>query len=258
MKRPAVPAAIHTPGDVAKIRIVTAIVLLALYEGVARSGLLYKDVVPSLLAVMQALLIFLGTGDSYRHLGVTAFEIVIGFGLGTIAGVALGVSFGLWRLLGEVLDPWVHYLAPTPKIIFLPVLILLFGVGIGSKIAMGTIGAFFPVVVATYAGMRLVQPVLLKVAKSFQASTWQVVKMIYAPSLVVPVIGAMRIGLGASIIGTLLAEIKMSRAGLGYLIVQDYSLLRIPEMYSLLIVVMVIALIANAGMAYLGNWLGNN
>lgn len=245
-----------TLDDVTKIRIATAIVLFALYEGIARSGLLYKDVVPSLLAIAQALLAWVSTGDSYRHLGVSAFEIAAGFGIGTLAGVALGVAFGLWRLLGEVLDPWTHYLAPAPKIIFFPVLVLFFGDGMGSKMAMGAIGAFFPVVVATYAGMRLVPSVRVKVARSFQASTWQMVKLIYAPSLVVVVIGAMRIGLGASIIGTLLAEIKMSRAGLGYLIVQDYSFLRVPEMYSLLIVVMVIALAANAGMAWLGKRLG--
>lgn len=245
-------------GEVARIRVVSAIALLALYECVARSGVVYEGVVPPLPAVARALMAFLATADSYAHLGITALEIVIGFGIGTATGIGLGVAFGLWRLLGAVLDPWVHYLAPTPKIIFLPVLILLFGVGIGSKIAMGAIGAFFPVVVATYSGMRLVQPVLLKVARSFQASTWQTVRMIYAPSLVVPVIGAMRIGLGASIIGTLLAEIKMSRAGLGHLIVQDYSMLRVPEMYSLLIVIMVIALAANAGMAALGKLLGRS
>lgn len=251
MTRPGIAA-----GEVARIRVITAIVLLALYECVARSGVVYEGVVPPLPAIARALTAFLATADSYAHLGITALEIVIGFVIGTAAGIGLGVAFGLWRLLGAVLDPWVHYLAPTPKIIFLPVLILLFGVGIGSKIAMGAIGAFFPVVVATYSGMRLVQTVLLKVARSFQATTWQTVRMIYAPSLVVPVIGAMRIGLAASIIGTLLAEIKMSRAGLGHLILQDYSMLRVPEMYSLLLVIMAIALLANAGMAALGRLLG--
>lgn len=258
LKSPPGAAVSRRPGEVATIRIATAIVLLVSYEGIARSGLLYKDVVPSLLSIARALLTWVTTGDSYRHLGVSAFEITIGFGIGTLAGVSLGVAFGLWRLLGEVLDPWTHYLAPAPKIIFFPVLILFFGDGIGSKIAMGAIGAFFPVVIATYAGMRLVPSVRVKVARSFQASTWQMVRLIYAPSLVVVVLGAMRIGLGAAIIGTLLAEIKMSRAGLGYLIVQDYSFLRVPEMYSLLIVIMAIALAANAGMAYLGRRFGRN
>lgn len=238
-------------GTVARIRLVSALAIVGAYEGLARSGLLYQDVLPSLVAVLRALFALVGTADFYRHLGATVLEIALGFGIGTGLGLALGIAFGVWRLLGETLDPWVHYLAPTPKIVFLPVLILVFGTGMGSKIAMGAIAAFFPVVVATFAGMRLVRPVLIKVARSFQASTWQIVRMIHAPSLLLAVIGAMRIALGATIIGTLLAEFKMSREGLGYLIVQDYNALRVPEMYSLLLIVFVLALAANACMGWL-------
>src|SRR3546814_3895199 len=95
-------------------------------------------------------------------------ELLAAFALGTLAGIAVGISFGLWRLLGEVLDPWVHYLAPTPKIVFLPIVVLFFGTGMGSKIAMGTVSAFFPVAVATFAAMRFVRPVFLKVAVTLQ------------------------------------------------------------------------------------------
>ena len=239
-------------GNVARIRIVTGVGLLMFYELVARSGLLYGAVVPSLLDIVWALMNLLGSTAFYPHLMATVVEVVAGFLIGTCLGLMLGISFGLWRLLGEVLDPWIHYLAPTPKIIFLPILILLFGAGMGSKIAMGAVSAFFPVVVATYAGMRLVRPVLIRVATSFQATSWQLIKMIYLPSLIAPAISAMRIGLGATIIGTLLAEIKMSREGIGFLIALDYSFLRVPEMYSLLIVVFVLALLANSGMELLG------
>lgn len=239
--------------EAARIRLVTAVLVLAGYELLARSGLLFEGVVPSLLAIAGALLEVVATADFYRHLGVTIFEIAAGFSLGTLAGIVIGIAFGLWRLLGRALDPWVHYLAPTPKIIFLPILVLAFGAGVGSKIGMGTISAFFPVAVATFAGMRLVRPVLVRVATSFQASTWQLVRLVYLPSLVAPVIGAMRIGLGAAIIGTLLAEIKMSQAGLGYLIIQDYNFFRIPQMYALLVIVFLLAWAANAGMERLGS-----
>jgi ABC-type nitrate/sulfonate/bicarbonate transport system permease component len=205
------------------------------------------------MAIGQALVVLVIKGEFYQHLGITMAEMVIGFSIGAFSGMALGICFGLWRFLGETLDPWVHYLAPTPKIIFLPVLVLAFGAGMGSKIAMGAVSAFFPVVVATFAGMRLVRPVLIRVATTFQASTWQIVRLVYLPSLVGPVLGAMRIGLGATIIGTLLAEIKMSRAGLGYLIIQDYNFFRIPEMYAMLIVIFALAWLANSGMEHLAN-----
>jgi NitT/TauT family transport system permease protein len=242
--------------EVLRIRLLTAIGLLVAYEALAQSGLLYKGVIPSLLAIGKSLVLVLANGEFYGHLGLTIFEMAVGFSIGTCTGLTLGIAFGLWRMLGETLDPWVHYLAPAPKIIFLPVLVLAFGAGVGSKIAMGSISSFFPVVVATYAGMRLVRPVLIRVATSYQASTWQIVRYVYLPSLVAPVIGAMRIGLGATIIGTLLAEIKMSRAGLGYLIIQDYNFFRIPEMYALLVIIFALAWLANSGMEHLGNKLG--
>lgn len=238
--------------EVARVRLVTALLLLAGYEILAQSGLLYKGVVPSLFAIGSALLETATTADFYNHLGITVFEIVAGCAFGSFAGFVLGIVFGLWRFLGRVLDPWVHYLAPTPKIIFLPILVMAFGAGVGSKIGMGAISAFFPVAVATFAGMLLVRPVLIRVAASYHASTWQIVRMVYLPSLVAPVLSAMRIGLGAAIIGTLLAEIKMSRAGLGYLIIQDYNFFRIAEMYALLIVVFLLAWLANSGMERLG------
>ncbi len=243
--------------DVTRIRVATCVILLLAYEGIARSGLLYQDVVPSLLSIFRALGMVLITGDFYFHLGVTMIELLAAFALGTLAGIAVGISFGLWRLLGEVLDPWVHYLAPTPKIVFLPIVVLFFGTGMGSKIAMGTVSAFFPVAVATFAAMRLVRPVFLKVAVTLHASTWQTVRLVYLPSLVAPVVGAMRIGLGATVIGVLLAETKMSRSGLGNLIAQDYSFFRIPEMYSLLIVVFFIAWAGNAAMEALSRRLSH-
>lgn len=233
------------------IRVVTALLLLAGYEAVARSGLLYQDVVPTLHSIGGALVNLFANGEFYYHLGVTLLELAAAFAIGTTVGLGLGIAFGLWRLFGEVFDPWVHYLAPTPKIIFLPIVVLFFGTGVSSKIALGALSAFFPVAVATFAAMLLVRPVLIKVAMTLQASTWQTVRLVYLPSLVVPVIGAMRIGLGATVIGVLLAEIKMSRAGLGNLIAQDYDFFRIPEMYALLIVVFAIAWAGNSVMEYL-------
>ncbi|WP_425417613.1 ABC transporter permease [Oricola indica] len=243
--------------ETTRIQLVTAIVLLAAYEGIAQSGLLYQDVVPSLIAIVRALFALVTTGEFYFHLSVTVIEITVAFLIGTFIGVTAGICFGLWRLLGEVLDPWVHYLAPTPKIIFLPITVLFFGTGISSKIAMGSLSAFFPVAVATYAAMRLVRPVLVRVAKSFNATTWQTVRFVYLPSLVMPVISSMRIGLGATVIGVLLTEIKMSQVGLGNLIVQDYNFFRIPEMYSLLLVIFAVAWAGNTGMELLAKRLSH-
>ncbi len=134
-----------------------------------------------------------------------------------------------------------HYLAPTPKIVFLPILLVLFGVGPGSKIAMGTLSCFFPMVLSVASGVRQVDPVLLRVGRSFHLSLLQTVRKIYLPALVPPIATGLKLGTGVAIIGCLLAEIKMSNRGLGFLIMQYYAQFRIPYMYAALLIAFAIA-----------------
>lgn len=238
---------------VTTIRILTVLAVWALYEAAARSGLFFEGVVPSSLLVLEALFATLADPAFYPHLSRTALEVAIGFVLGVLAGVTAGIVFGMSDFIGRMLNPLVYYLAPAPKIIFLPILLLLFGVGIGSKIAMAAMSAFFPVVVATYAGMLQVKGVYLRVAASFNASPMQTVTKVYLPSLVAPVMTSLRLALGVAIIGTLLAEIKLSNLGLGHLIIQHYNFLRIPEMYAVLLLTFAIAVAANAFMGWLAD-----
>ena len=139
-----------------------------------------------------------------------------------------------------------YYLGPTPKIIFFPVMIMWFGVGPGSKIAMGALSCFFPIVISTAAGMRAIEPVLIRVGRSFRAAPWQMALKIYVPAMRRPIVNGVRLGLGVAIIGTLLAETKLSNRGIGYLIIQAYATFDMPRMYALLIVLFVLAIGANA------------
>jgi ABC-type nitrate/sulfonate/bicarbonate transport system permease component len=238
---------------VASIRIATVVCVVVAYEMLARSGLFFEGVVPSIVLVAGALVDTVSDPGFYPHLGRTATEVSIGFVLGTFLGATTGIVFGMSRFVAGMMNPWVQYLAPAPKIIFLPILFLLFGVGIGSKIAMATMSAFFPVAIATFAGMRQISEVHIRVARAFNATRWQMVSKVYIPSLVAPVMTSLRLALGVAIIGTLLAEIKMSNLGLGHLIIQHYNFLRLPEMYAVLFLTFALAVAANGAMGWLAN-----
>jgi len=166
-----------------------------------------------------------------------------------VGGIALGGS----RFLSRAFEHFLYYLGPTPKIIFFPVMIMWFGVGPGSKVAMGTISCFFPVALSVAAGMRQIDEVLIRVGRSFRANTWQMVTKIYLPAMRAPIVNGVRLGLGVAIIGTLLAETKLSNRGVGFLIINSYSTFNMPRMYSLLIVVFVVAIGANAVVSRFGN-----
>ena len=256
------------------LRIAIILAVLVLWEAVAASGLLYRDVVPSLWAIGKALWRLLTFPDLdwhialslplydfegdfklpqfYWHLWVTAGEVGTGLLVGGLTGLLAGLVLGGNRMLAKSFEPYLYYLGPTPKIIFFPVMIMWFGVGPGSKVAMGAISCFFPIALSTAAGMRQIDAVLIRVGRSFRANAWQMATKIHLPAMRHPIINGVRLGLGVAIIGTLLAETKLSNRGVGFLIIQAYSLFDMPRMYAMLIVLFALAIGANALVGRLG------
>jgi ABC-type nitrate/sulfonate/bicarbonate transport system permease component len=233
-------------------RVAIAALVLAAWEALAASGWLFRDVVPSLTVIAAAMVRLLGSADFYANLGVTAAEVGAALALGVSAGIAVGILLGANRFLSQAFESLLLYLGPTPKIIFFPVMIMWFGVGAGSKIAMGALSCFFPIAISTAAGLREIDRVLVRVGQSFRASPWQMAMKIYLPAMRAPIVNGVRLGLGVAVIGTLLAETKLSNRGLGYLVIQAYSLFDMPRMYALLIVLFVVAIGANALVGRLG------
>ena len=228
------------------LRLAIIAAVLVVWEVVARSGWLFRDVVPTLPVIARAIARLVTDATFYSNLAVTAAEIVAALAIGGLAGMAVGLALGGNRFLAQAYEAFIYYLGPTPKIIFFPIMILWFGVGPGSKIAMGALSAFFPIVISVASGMRQIAPVLLRVGQSFRATPWQMTRTIYLPAMRIPIVNGFRLGLGLAIIGTLLAETKLSNRGLGYLIIQSYTTFDMPRMYALLIVLFVIAIGLNA------------
>jgi len=228
------------------LRIAIILATLAVWEFLAHSGWLYRDVVPSLMSIGGALAELLMSAEYYFHLGVTAAEIGTALAIGGALGLTVGILLGANRFLSKAFESYLYYLGPTPKIIFFPIMIMWFGVGPESKIALGTLSCFFPVALNVAAGMRQIDKVLIRVGKSFRANSWQMVVKIYLPAMRHPIINGIRLGLGVALIGTLLAETKLSNKGIGFLIIQAYSIFDMPRMYAMLIVLFVLAIGANA------------
>ncbi len=240
------PAGTDEARAVRLTRVAIVVAVLAAWEITARSGLLYRDVVPSLLLIARALGRLLIEPGFYANLGVTSGEVALAILIGGGAGIAVGILLGTNPLLRRAYEPLLHYLGPTPKIIFFPLLIMWFGVGPGSKVAMGALSSFFPVAISVAAAMREINTVLIRVGLSFRLNVDQMIAKIYLPAMRAPVVNGLRIGLGVAIIGTLLAETKLANQGLGYAVIQTYATFDMPRMYALLIVVFLLAVGINA------------
>lgn len=222
------------------------------WEAAAASGLFYEGIAPSSLKVLNALSVQLQQPSFYGHLAVSVTEVAIGVAVGALAGSAVGFALGVSRLVGQAYEPLVHYLGPVPKIILLPVLVLMFGVGLGPKIAMGAISCFFPVTLSIASGMRQVSRTHLNVARALHATPYQLLKYVYLPSLAAPVVTGLRLGIGLGIIGVLLAETKVAKQGIGFLVIQSYNLFHIADMYALLLLIFAMAVLINWAIGMLG------
>lgn len=237
--------------NVTVLRVTALVVVFLVWEILARSGLLYKDVVPPLDRIAAALVRLLLDPALYGHALVTGTEVLVGFVIGTVLGVAVGVPLGAIRFFSRAVEPLMEALATAPKSIFLPVAMLALGVGMGSKVAIGALSCVFVVILSTAAGVREIRPILIRVGHSFHLGRWQMFGKIYLPAILPALITGMRLGLGVTIIGVLLAEIKLANTGLGFMAIEFYNQFRTPEMYALLTLIFACSVVLNAALGAL-------
>ncbi len=231
---------------VLRARLLAAALLLGLWQALALSGLLFRDVVPGVDQILLSLVRTVADPAFWTNLGVTGGEFLLAVGIGGAVGLVCGFGLGANRWLARAYETWVYWLAPTPKIIFFPVLLMLFGAGPESKVAMGALSSFFPVAISVAAGIRGVDRVLIRVGQSLRATPWQMATKIYLPAVRAAVLNGLRLGFGVAAIGVMLAETKLSRAGLGFMLTDAYRRFDMPQMYALLILVVLLIAMLNA------------
>jgi ABC-type nitrate/sulfonate/bicarbonate transport system permease component len=157
-------------------------------------------------------------GSIYPHLQVSAYEFFVGYGAAVILGVPLGILMGWYGRINAVLDPFVSALYATPRIALLPLIMIWFGIGLMSKIAIVFLGAIFPILVNTITGMRTLNADFIKVARSFGATDRQLFLTVALPSSVPMLLTGLRLGLGHALVGIVVGEMYGATHGLGYLI----------------------------------------
>jgi ABC-type nitrate/sulfonate/bicarbonate transport system permease component len=158
------------------------------------------------------------SGDLVAHVGVSALEFAIGFGLATVLGVALGFAMATNRAVQDALDPWVSFFYSSPLVALIPFFILVFGVGIASKIAIIFLVSIFPILLNAFTGIRAVDETLLEVGAAFNCTRRQIFQKILVPAALPYIVVGLRLGIGRALTGVVVAELFGSTAGLGWLI----------------------------------------
>ena len=158
---------------------------------------------------------YIARGSIWNDLWVSGYELLLGYGLAIVLGLPVGMLMGRYRRLSFALDPFVAFFNAIPRVSLTPLFIIWFGIGINSKIAVVFLGAIFAIVINTAAGVRNLDPALIKAAKSFGASDAQLFRTIVLPGTVPFILTGLRLGLGHALTGVVVAELVAATAGVG-------------------------------------------
>lgn len=163
---------------------------------------------------------FVTDADIYVHLWVTLAETLMAFGIGAVTGLTGGLWLALSPMASAILEPYIKALNSMPRIILAPIFAVWFGLGMGSKVALGVTLVFFIVFFNVYQGVKEVSPVVLANARMLGASQKQLLRHVYLPSATSWVFSSLHTSVGLAFVGAVVGEYLGSSQGVGYLILQ--------------------------------------
>jgi len=218
------------------------LVVLVCWELYGRSGRIDPIQFSYPSEIWTAMRGLMSSGRLWTDLRVSSEEFALGF-LVALVGVPLGLLFGVVRRLGLAVDPIVTALYSTPIVALTPLVVIWFGLGMSSKVAVIALIAVFPMMINTIEGVRTVDPDLVRAARSFGASPLQVVGTVVLPASLPFVIAGVRLAIGRAMIGLVVGEFLASTAGLGFSIRFYAENFRTAEYLGLTLLLMAVAVV---------------
>ncbi len=213
------------------LNIASPIVLLAIWEVAAIFRVIDIRFFPAPSDILVELAGMIQSGELAVHASATLQRLLWGSLIGGVPALVLGVAMGLSRVLRAIVDPLVSATYPIPKSAILPLALLIFGLGEGSKIFMVAIGMFYPVLINSCAGVQGIDRIYLDVGQNFHAGRWKTFWTIALPGALPSVMTGLRLGIGLGLVLIAVAEMVGSSNGLGYMIWQAWQTFSVEKMY---------------------------
>jgi NitT/TauT family transport system permease protein len=212
-------------------------VALTVWEWQARTGGLSALFFPAPSTIALTLVRLLTSGELAVNVGATLSRLFLGFALGGLPGLILGLAMGWSRRLRVVVDPFIAAAHPVPKIAVLPLIMIIFGIGESSKVVVVAVAVFFPMLINTMAGVRQISPIYFEVAQNYGAGLIKVFTRVVVPGSLPLVLTGARLALNVALLLTIAVELVAAQEGLGEMIWFAWQTLRTEELYASLIVI---------------------
>lgn len=214
----------------------SVIVLLAVWQVAADTGAMDVRFSSSPIRIAATSEQMIGTAEFWSNAGSSAVKFLWGMFLACIVGIPLGILMGWNTRLRLILEPIVMVFYSVPSTTFMPLIILWFGIGLNAYALLVFMGAVFPILVNSMAGISQVQEPLVRAARSFGGGSVDIFRFVLIPSALPFVMGGIRLGLGRGLMAVILGEMYFSIAGIGHLIMRYQAGLNVDRLMFLVVV----------------------
>ena len=198
---------------------------------------------PSLIG--ERLLSLFASGEIWRHLGTTVSEALLGLLLGALVGTPIGIALAKYRRAAEIVDPFVMGLYGLPRVALAPMFILWFGISLLAKVMMSFSMVVFVFILNVTEGIRTVDPDMVDLMRTMRAPKSYILRKVTIPSIAPWLLASFRIGIGLSLVGAVVGELIGANRGLGWYVLRAGGQLDTTGVFTGLLVLMVVAMIAN-------------
>ncbi|MEM5428714.1 aliphatic sulfonate ABC transporter permease SsuC [Cupriavidus oxalaticus] len=196
---------------------IAPVLLIVAWQAASQNGWLSNRVLPAPLAVLQAAWGLAGSGELWKHVGVSTWRALAGFAIGGGLGLLLGLLTGTFRSAATLLDSTLQMVRNIPPLALIPLVILWFGIDESAKLFLVALGVFFPVYLNTYHGIRSVDTGLVEMARSYGLSGWQLYREVILPGALPGILVGVRFSLGLMWVILIVAETISAQSGIGYM-----------------------------------------
>jgi NitT/TauT family transport system permease protein len=245
--RPPARVSAHWYQPLARVleRSLAILALMAIWELSPRLGLVEPAFLPPLSEVLLKMLALIRNGQLFDHTIASLGRSLSGFGISIVLAVPLGLAIGWSPRISNLMSPLLEILRNTAALALLPVFLLLFGIGESSKIAIVIYACFWPILLNTISGVRTVDPLLIKSARTMGLGSVALLRKVVLPASVPTVFAGIRLAGALSLVVLIAAEMVGAKAGLGYLIIYAQYNFQIPDMFVGIFATMIVGLAFN-------------
>ncbi|BBB89536.1 MAG TPA: ABC transporter permease [Methylomusa anaerophila] len=226
-------------------RAASILVVLLVWEVLPRAELIDRFILPTFSDVISGLAGLFITGEMFKHIAVSFGRAFTGFIAAVSFSIILGIFMGWFKRLERYVNPLLELGRNTPILALYPVFIMFFGVGEVSKVAIIFWGTIWPILLNTIGGVKNVDPLLIKSARSMGISLFPLFRKVILPAATPAIITGLRLSATTSILILVAAEMLNANAGLGFMIFYNETKYKIPEMYSGIITLSILGFLIN-------------